>query len=276
MRRLAAVLLAIVLIGCATAPPPYVGQGPHPQITRGHPIPPVDFLGNVFGVLSKLILWNWKLSNHDISAHTEGYLVRYVDAPVSNAEGTHFNLNEYAPGRALKRLVRNKKVAWPYRLLIGFPVTLIADVLIPGRLFAGLLNGDAYNPYTDTVSIYSDHVAVALHEAGHAHDFNARRYKGTYAFIRLLPLVDLFQEYKATDAALTYLTDTNERREELAAYKVLYPAYGTYVGAYVPFPGTSLAGALVGHALGREKAARRAREFREQDAGIVPAAPVAA
>ena len=56
MRRLTALVVALVLVGCATTPPPYVGQGPHPQITRGHHVPPVDFLGNVFAVLTKLIL----------------------------------------------------------------------------------------------------------------------------------------------------------------------------------------------------------------------------
>ena len=272
MRKILAWLLALSLVGCATIPPPYVGEGPHPQVTRGHPVPPVDALGNVFALLSKLILWNWKMDNHDISAQTEGYLVRYIDAPVSNADGTHFSLNEYAPGRALSRLVHNHKVAWPYRLLIGLPVTLIGDVLIPGRLFAGLLNGDSYNPYTDIVSVYSDLPPVLLHEAGHAHDFNKRRYKGTYALIRIIPFVDLFQEYKASEVAFTYLKDTGDERQEIAAYKILYPAYGTYVGAYVPFPGGSVVGALFGHMIGRAKADYQQRLYTERDAAMSQAA----
>ena len=271
--RILAVALALSLAGCATAPPPYVGQGPHPQITRGRPVPPVDALGNVFGLLSKLLLWNRKIDNHAISASTETYLVQYVDSPQSREEDTHFSLNEYAPGRSLARLAHNTKVAWPYRLLIGLPVTLIIDVLLPGRLFAGLLGGDNYNPYTDVVSIYSDHPAVALHEAGHAHDFNKRRHKGTYAFLRILPFVDLFQEYKASEAALTYLVETDDRPQELAAFKILYPAYGTYVGAYIPFPGGSVAGALIGHAVGREKARSRARYYARRDAAIKASAP---
>lgn len=261
MRRILPIFLAVALAGCATTPPPYTGQGPHPQVTRGQPLALIDGLGNVFGVLSKIILWNRKVDNHAISADSESYLVRYIDSSESRADGTHFNLNEYAPGRAFSRLVKNKKVAWPYRLLIGFPVTLIFDVLIPGRLFAGLLNGDSYNAYTDTVSIYSDHPAILLHEAGHAHDFNGRRYKGTYALIRLVPFVDLYQEYKASEVAFGYLINTKDHAQEIAAYKILYPAYGTYVGSYVPFPGASIGGALIGHAFGRAEASSKARFY---------------
>lgn len=271
MRRILVLALALALAGCATAPPPYIGQGPHPQITRGAPIAPIDGLGNVFAVLTKLILWNRKMDNHDISAETETYLVEYVDLPESNTDGTHYSLNEYNPGLAFSRLVKNKKVKWPYRILIGFPVTLIVDVLIPGRLFAGLLSGDMYNPYTDTVSIYSDLPSVALHEAGHSHDFNKRRFKGTYAFVRIIPGVDLFQEYKASEQAFKYLIDTGDHKQEIAAYKILYPAYGTYVGAYVPFPGGGLAGALAGHLIGRTEASTKQKQY----AAFPPALPAA-
>ena len=263
-------VVALSLMGCATTTP-YIGQGPHPQMTRGRPIPIVDFLGNVFALPAKLILFHWKMDNHAISERTESYLVRYVDSPLSVTEGTHFSLNEYAPGRAFKRLMHNRKVAWPYRLLLGFPITLITDVLLPGRLFAGLLGGDSYNPYTDTVAIYSDLPAVALHEAGHAHDFNGRRFKGTYSLVRIIPFVDLYQEYRATDEAVDHLIQIGDRQEELAAYKILYPAYGTYAGTYLLLPGGSLVGAFVGHIFGRMKARDRAKYYQRLDAAIYQA-----
>ena len=265
MRQGLAYVLAIGLAGCSTVTP-YVGQGPHPDITRGHPIPPVDFLGNVFALPIKLILWNWHVDDHAVSERTESYLVSYIDSAQSVTEGTHYSLNEYAPGRALARLVHNRKVAWPYRLLIGLPVTLIIDVLLPGRLFGGLIGGDNYNPYTDTVSIYSDHPAIALHEAGHSHDFNTRHYKGTYAFIRLIPFVDLYQEFQATDEALTYLVETGDRQQEIAAYKILYPAYGTYIGSYlIIIPAGSVLGAILGHICGRAKAHSAEQEYLRMD-----------
>ena len=257
-------VLSCSLIGCATTTP-YVGIGPHPQISRGHAIPPVDALGNVFGALSKLLLWNWKMNNHAISEYTEGHLASYIDHAGTNTEGTLFSLNEYAPLRSLKRLAANRKVAWPYRLLIGLPVTLVLDVAIPGRLFAGLIGGDSYNPFTDTVSIYSDLSPVAIHEAGHAHDFNSRHLKGTYALIRLIPLLDLYQEYEASDEAFEYFIETGNREEEFSAYTLLYPALGTYVGSYLFPPIGTLGGVIVGHAVGRNKVRQQRRFYDSRE-----------
>jgi hypothetical protein len=220
-------------------------------------MPPIDFIGNVVALPAKLILWNWKVDNHAISAETESYLVRYLDSSLTVTEGTHFSLNEYAPGRALKRLVTNRKVAWPYRLLIGLPGTLMFDVLLPGRVLAGLLGGDSYNPYTDSVALYSDLPGIALHEAGHANDVNSRRFKGTYAAARIIPFVALYQEYEATDEAIRHLIESGDQPQELAAYNVLYPAYGTYAGSYVFGPFGALPGALIGHIWGRAKAHSR-------------------
>jgi len=259
-----ACVLVIGLAGCAVATP-YVPQSGLAEITHGQPIAPVDFVGNVFGLLSKLILFNWKVDNHAISQRTESSLVAYLNSPNSMTEGTHFNLNEYAPGRALSRLVHNHKVAWPYRVLLGVPITVVFDVLLPGRLFAGLLGGDSYNPFTDTVSIYSDLPSIALHEAGHSHDTNKRRWKGSYAAFRLVPFVDLYQEYEASDEALRYFIETGARNQEIEAYKILYPAYGTYVGSYIPIIGGTLLGAVIGHMWGRTKAHERLEYYSELD-----------
>ena len=269
MRRSLALLLSVTLVGCATTPPPYTGQGPHPQIERGARVPPVDFLGNVLALPMKLLLWSWQFDNHTISPQTEQTLVKYLDArDLPALEDTRFQLNEYHPGQDLSRLVHNRYVKWPYRLLIGLPMTLITDVLLPGRLFPW---GDYYNPFTNTVHLYSDHPAIALHEAGHAYDFATRRWKGTYATTRLIPLVDLYQEYKATSEALRYLQSTEQHAEEISAYKILYPAYGTYVGAYIFAPIGTVVGVLIGHLTGRSKAAMKARQYQRE---VPPEAPV--
>ena len=262
MRRTVALLLSVSLVGCATTVP-YTGAGPHPQIERGAPFLPIDFLGNVLSLPSKLILWNRKFNNHAISPETEAVLVAYLGARDLPALGeAKFRLNQYRPLQDLSRLVKNHHVAWPYRFLIGFPVTLIGDVLLPGRLFPW---GDYYNPYTNTVHLFSDGPAVVLHEASHVHDFASRRYKGSYATLRIIPFVDLYQEYKASKEALAYLRETHDRPEELDAYKVLYPAYGTYMGSYF-FPVIGpIVGALVGHGLGRYRSARQRRAYDEAD-----------
>jgi len=266
MRRLAAVwVTGALVIGCATTTP-YVGQGPHRQLTRGAAVPLVDFLGNVLALPTKLILWNRRFSNHTISEPTEARLVQYLDSRSLPAfEDTTYRLNQYAPFGDLGALMRNQHVAWPYRLLLGLPVTVIIDVLLPARLFPW---GDYFNPYTNIAHLYSDEPAVVLHEAGHAYDFAQKRYKGTYAAARIIPFVDLYQEWRATDEAVDYLIELDDRRTEFRAYKTLWPAFGVYAGGYVLPPFGNAAGVVVGHAVGRFKAHRRQRYYDELDAAL--------
>lgn len=259
MRRVVVLVLSFALAGCASTPP-YTGIGPHPQISRGHSVPPIDVLGNILSLPWKLLFWSWKLDRHSISPETENYLRAYIDDPRSKATDTHFSLNEYAPGRDLQRLVSNRKVAWPYRLLLGLPETLIRDLLLPGRLFGG----DHYNPFTDTVSIFSDHPAIALHEAGHVHDFNSQKHKGTYAVFRYFLFFTLHQEMEATSEAIEYFQNQGDRDQELRAYKILYPAFGSYAGSILPLIGNVIA-IMVGHATGRAKAISRAKYYESLD-----------
>jgi len=262
LQRTVALLVAVALAGCATTVP-YVGQGPHPQMERGQPVLPIDAIGNVFAVFGKILLWNWRFASHSVSSETEAYLVKYVDAHQKETGRTVFRLNQYAPHKDLKRLITNKQVAWPYRLLIGIPVTLIFDVVLPGRIF---LWGDYYNPWTNTVHLYSDHPAISLHEAGHSYDIGHRRFKGTYAFIRTIPFVDLYQEAQATDEAITHFIEIGDRHQEYRAYKILYPAMGTYAGSYMFIVGGSVIGAIVGHIFGRAKAHDRRKYYEQLDA----------
>ena len=256
--------MSLSLIGCA-ATAPYTGRGPHPQIERGAPFAPVDFLGNVLALPAKLILWDWNFAKHSISEETENYLVLYLDdRDIALINEAHFRLNQYRPFNDFSRLVKNKNVAWPYRVLLGFP-TWIVEAVLPGRLFPW---GDYYNPFSNTVHIYSDHPAVVLHEAGHVYDFSGRRFKGTYAFVRSIPYspVSLYQEFKASQEAIRYLQEIEDREAQINAHKILHPAYGTYVGAYIfPVIG-SIVGAIVGHATGRTKASNQQRQYEEEKA----------
>jgi hypothetical protein len=259
-------LSLLVAAGCATTVP-YTGAGPHPQIERGSPAPPIDFIGNVLSLPFKLLFLSWKFNLHYISPVTEDTLVGYLAArDLAALKDTKFRLNQYRPVQDLSRLVRNRHVAWPYRLLLGLPVTLISDVLLPGRLFPW---GDYYNPFTNTVHLYSDHPAITLHEAGHAHDLAGRRFKGTYATIRLIPFVDLYQEYRASDEAIDYFKEIGDRQAELNAYKILYPAYGSYVGSYIFPPIGTLIGIVTGHVTGRSRAA--IEEHRDRTSVPAPA-----
>lgn len=217
-------------------------------VKQGARIEPVDWIGNFFGILEKLILWNWKIKRHNITEETKSAVDAYLkDHPELGSVGVQ--LNRYAPQDAWKRLVKNKQVKWPYRLFIGTFVVLIADTLLIDRIFGG----DRYNPYTHTVHIHSDLPSVALHELGHAKDFSERRYKGSYALLRIVPFVDLYHEAQATKIAFAHARDDKNIPQEKECYKVLYPAYGTYVGGYLGFG--FLIPVIIGHIWGRNEAA---------------------
>ena len=77
--RILSVLFCLVLgAGCATTVP-YTGVGPYPQLERGAPVPPVDFVGNVLSLPAKLLLWSWKFNLHSISQETEDKLIAYLE-----------------------------------------------------------------------------------------------------------------------------------------------------------------------------------------------------
>ena len=98
----------------------------------------------------------------------------------------------------------------------------------------------------------------------HIDSLASRRFKGTYAFTRLIPFVDLYQEYKATQEAIGYLKEVGDHPTELSAYKILYPAYGTYVGSYLFPPIGTVGGALIGHAAGRSQATLQAHHYQHE------------
>ncbi|MFZ5802032.1 MAG: hypothetical protein ACOY3K_02820 [Candidatus Omnitrophota bacterium] len=258
---LAVVIAALLFFtGCATQTP-YIGTNPqNPQFERGMPFPPLDFLGDMLSKLPQLMLWNIRFGNHRISSETEQAVADFLSHyEVSDVK---VRLNQWAPHKELGRLFTNPHIGWPYKILF-FPSTLITSLL--ARPFSGLLISDYYDPGTNSIHIFSDDAAIALHESGHAWDFSKQEYKGTYAFIRSVPGVDLFQENMATDETLYYLEETGQYERLLKAYKVLYPAYATYIGAYISASPIATVGALLfGHWYGRFTAKEKEWQLRTQ------------
>ena len=243
----------ITSTGCARLKPEeYATYGYHGAVsyTEGERILPVDILGNIFGALSKLILWNWKMERHWVREETQEAAKAYVEKNQAELGDVMVRFNEYAPIDSFRRLFANHEVKWPYKYTIGILTTLISDTIMIDRIFGG----DRYNPFTHTIHIHSDIPSVALHELGHARDFAGRRYKGSYALLRMIPFTDLYQEYQASHIAFGYITEEKMDQRKIEAYKILYPAYGTYAGGYFLIPYGSWAGALIGHAIGRYEA----------------------
>jgi len=267
------ILVSATLTGCATVPYRY-GQDieganvlqlrkNEPQIERGRPIAWVDGLGHyLFSLPNKLILWNWKIENHDVSQETELALRAYLEA--NDLHNVKVRINEYAPGGEWSRLVRNRQVGGFWRYTLGVLSTTLYTIL-PGRVFGG----DQYNPYTNTINIYSDHISVVLHEGAHAKDFSQRQYKGFYAAARIIPLVPLYQEALATGDTVGLHRKEKAPEAEKDDYRVLYPAYGTYLAGegvriaswfgQISYPATlaiQVGVAIPGHIIGRIKAAQ--------------------
>ena len=265
------ILSTYLLSGCATIPYRY-GQdiegmnmlklvANETQIERGRPNKFVDSLGHyVLSLPSKIILLNWHIDNHHISPESEDRLKQYLVH--NDLHNVKVRLNQFAPGAEWSRLFRNRSVGAGWRFTLGI-ISLLNYTIFPGRLFGG----DEYNPYTNTIHLYSDHSAICLHEAGHAKDFSQRKYKGSYSAVRLLPLVPLYQEALATGDAIGYYRERGLIQEERNAYKVLYPAYGTYIGGealwwvqwWVDLPpwidyAVSFGASIPGHIIGRIKA----------------------
>lgn len=222
------------------------------QIESGKPNRFVDGLGNIFGIPEKILLWDLRAENHRISDGTEAAARRYLaDNQLTH---TKVRLNQYAPGSEWRRLQDNKQVGAGWRYTVG-ALSVLGYTVLPGRIFGG----DAYNPFTDSIYLYSDIPSVAIHEAAYAHDSANRRFKGTYGTLQMIDGVNIWHETIATRDALDYVAHNGSQALQEEANRVLYPNYGKTVGgsagSYVDglsLP-LALAGAAAGHISGRLK-----------------------
>lgn len=238
-----------------------------PQFERGRTNAVLDSMGWVMGVPTKIILWDRRVDNHHICGSTENALRTYLD--YNGLSDVKVRINQYAPQREFRRLVRNKTVAWGWRYSLGV-ISVLFQALLPGRIFGG----DNYNPYTDTINVYSDVPAVGLHEGGHAKDFAGRTFKGTYAFTYVVPGLTLYAEARASNEAVSYLYAHGSADQEKEAYKILCPAMGTYVGGMFGGVISPLyyVGVIPGHIIGRSRASH-VDEERAWRPMVIPLCP---
>lgn len=267
MSKLAWMWLAVVLTsGCASVPyaPSRCAEiermplrANEPQIERGNPHTFLDGFGSwVLGLPSKVTLLSLRVDNHDVSPETEAALARYLEA--NGLCDVKVRINQYAVPGEWSRLFRNRNIHGFWRYTFGI-LSLVNYTVLPQRAFGG----DNYNPFTNTISIYSDLESVALHEGGHAKDFAEREWKGAYAALGALPLTSLYLEAVASSDAVSYLRSRGETQGEKKAYPLLYGAYSTYItGETLQFYSgpegwiglVAIPVAWAGHAVGRVKA----------------------
>ena len=212
-----------IVVDRPIAAPELVALTQRAPIERGKPRKVLDGAGWVFGIPAKIILWDRRVENHRVSATTEGTIAEYLAD--NDLEHVKVRINQYAPLEDWRRLRENRTVGWPLRYTIG-TLSVAAEAVFPGRL----LGGDHYNPWTATIHLYSDVPAIAIHEGGHAKDFARRDWPGLYAVAFGLPITVLYPEAIATGDALAYAERHDDEALVVEGRRILYPAYGTYLG----------------------------------------------
>ncbi|MGL4513200.1 MAG: hypothetical protein ACRCT8_08925 [Lacipirellulaceae bacterium] len=240
------------------APPaiqPLATLGPQIDLERGDPNGVLDGVGWVLGIPSKLVLWDSRVNNHAVSEKTVEDATEFLaDNGVS---GVMVRVNQYDPLGEWQRLIENDKVGVGWRATVGSLYTLGYSVL-PGRLFGG----DWYNPFTDTVHVYSDVPALALEQAAAAKDTREKTHPGFYSAVRLLPFVGIVHEARSKQKVFAHVDANGTVEERAEARRVLQPQMGAEVGGQAALlaPGAqallSVGGAAVGHVVGRVQAAR--------------------
>ncbi len=234
---LAGLAAALLATGCTKSTPYRFGSGLETPLTlalrpgeaqfeRGRPVALLDAVGHyLISLPGKILLLDWQIDRHRIEAEVEDSLAAYLAE--NDLPSVKVRLNQYAPGNEWSRLFRNREMPGGWRYTVGV-LSVVGYTILPGRFFGG----DHYNPFTNSIHLYSNRRAVALHEGGHAKDFagRGRHWKGPWAALRILPLVPLWQEGIASRDAILYERERGGSRDEKQAYRLLYPAFGTYVG----------------------------------------------
>lgn len=276
MRRIALAVIALLAVverssaddSIALAEGPVsVGPGLEIDVRHGEPRPVIDGIGWVIGVPSKLMLLDARADNHDVSAATVAGATDLLAA--KEVDGVMVRVNQYDPLGEWRRLAKNDRVSLPWRATVGTLYTLGYSVL-PGRL----IGGDWYNPFTDTVHVYSDVPALAMEQAAQAYDSHQKSHPGLYSAVRLLPLVGLVHEARSKEVVFEHLDESGSVEEQAEARRVLQPQLGREVGgqAAMLLPQAdalfSLGGAAVGHVVGRYQANRI--EAAAEDEAVTP------
>lgn len=236
--RACVIMLCVLACGCATVPyrPTSAADYPgiyflatnDPEVVTGAPIGWLDASDWYWpgSLLSKLLLWNGNIDSHEISDETVETVVQFCRE--HELGDTKIRINGYQVADEWRRTFSNTNIHPFWRFPFGF-LAWVQYTILPGRFFGG----DNYNPYSNTINLYSDLKPVALHEAGHAQDFAKQQYKGFYAALYMVPFVNLYHEAAATSTALSYIQTFKPVEEQRDAYRLLYPAYSTYIGGNV-------------------------------------------
>lgn len=256
-------LLLLGTIGCASGPYQY-GRGWHydaqtccpapnsyqqVEVVHGRPNKWVDGAGWIIGIESKLLLWDRRASNHDVSPETTASVVNYLEQ--NGLNDVCVRVNQYDPVGEWNRLRENDEIPAAWRYTFG-TMTVLQYAVLPGRL----TGRDKYNPFTNSVYLFSDIPSLGIQSAAYAKDIHQRDYVGTYAAVNTLPVIALWHETIATNDSLNYYGATGSTDDVQEGRRILYPHYGMCVGGSADMivglgPIFEVAGAIAGHMTNR-------------------------
>lgn len=196
------------------------------SIEYGEHRPILDGVGWAIGIPRRILLWDKRVDNHQVSTETVAQVSDYIADEGVN--GVKLRVNQYAPLDEFRRLRDNERLhaGWKYTFGLG---EWLGYTLFPGRVWGG----DSYNPYTNTLSIYSDVASLGIVEAAYAKDVQNQDYPGLYASSQTLPIVAMWHETKATNETLTYVALRGTRHEQNETKKLLYARYGMELGGEI-------------------------------------------
>ena len=201
-------------------------------VTRGKENKIVDALRSFFSWPAKLILWNRTVGSGEL--HEDAETAVKLALADGGSASTHISINEYNPKIIWQRTFQNDKSSILTKLTLGTMTALVYTVL-PGRLLYA--PGDHYNPFADTVVLYSDNLDIALHEAGHAVDFSEKQKNhigpGLYSLARFFFPIKLYQEAVATGKAFEFTAEHGTSEDVRSSYALLFPAFGTYLAGAI-------------------------------------------
>jgi len=188
----------------------------------------VDGIRNMLSLPNKLLLWNSKFNSGNVSQETIEAMREYLDA--NDLHDVHVSVNQYKPQLVWRRTFTNPKTSLLSKLTLGTLVCLIETFYIP-KLSGSL--GDHYLVTSNTVHLFSDDPAIALHECGHAKDYHSKKNPTLYSLLGVLPyhigdVATLYKEGTATKHAIKYLHDKKADEKVKHAFKVLVPAFAGY------------------------------------------------
>jgi len=180
-------------------------------------------IGWLVSLPTRLILWDY-----DMCDGLDEERTKQVLATLENDEslsGITVRINHTSAIEDLKRLFNDPNVL---ERNSGFARgTLGLLYWLGGDMIDELRRGDYYNPYTQTVIVYSNVETIPSHEIGHFKDYIRHDRDWWYSLLRVFPPATLYQEARAS----LYGKDMLGPDQNYQFYRYLIPAFATYIFA---------------------------------------------